>query len=71
MTDDAWESDFSVMRDAGSTLVAALEESDTTIDASQDAIADAGKRKTRRRLLTLGGLLLAVLSVFVVRKKRH
>lgn len=58
----------SIVRDTETSLVAALQESDSAVDATHDAAVDAGRR-TRRRMLTVAGLALAALGLLVARRR--
>lgn len=65
------ELDDEVVRDAEESLVAALQESDTAIEALHDAGADHAVSGDRRRLrIGLAGLLLAMLGLVVARRRR-
>lgn len=70
MSDDngSFDEQQAIVRDTETSLVAALQESDSAVDATQDAAADAGRR-TRRRMLTAAGLLLAALGMLVARRR--
>jgi hypothetical protein len=57
-----------IVRDTETSLVAALQESDSAVDATHDAAADAGRR-TRRRMLTVAGVVLAGLGLLVARRR--
>lgn len=60
-----------VLRDAEESLVAALQESDTAVEAIHDTGADESPRRSRRRWkLAAGGLVLALLSIMVARRRR-
>lgn len=60
-----------VVRDAEESLVAALQESDTAVEAMSDAGADAGPDETRRRwTIGVAGTLLALLGIVVARRRR-
>lgn len=61
--------DETVVRDTETSLVAALQESDTAVDATHDATVDAGRSTNRRRLVTVAGLLLAALGLLVARRR--
>ena len=63
--------DEAVVRDAEESLVAALQESDTAIEALQDADADARDgHDSRRWKIGVAGLVLAVLGIVVARRRR-
>lgn len=60
-----------VVRDAEESLVAALQESDTAVEALGDTGADAGSEGARRRwTIGIAGTLLALLGVMVARRRR-
>jgi hypothetical protein len=61
--------DEQVLRDAEQSLVAALQESDTAVEALQDADAVA-PRVTRRWRVGIAGLVLATLGLVVARRRR-
>lgn len=61
--------DEMIVRDTEESLVAALQESDTAVDAAHDATVDAGSRTRRRRMITVGGLLLAAIGLVVARRR--
>jgi hypothetical protein len=60
-----------LLRDAEESLVAALQESDTAVEALGDTGADATGRASRRQW-TIGaaGLVLAALGFMVARRRR-
>lgn len=61
-----------VTRDAEESLVAALQESDTAVEALQDAgVADAAPRQRRRLALGTAGVILATLGFLVRRRRRR
>jgi hypothetical protein len=63
--------DEEVVRDAEESLVAALQESDTAVEALQDTSIDGGLPLADRRWrIGLAGLLLAVLGLVVARRRR-
>ena len=62
-------SDEIIARDTEESLVAALQESDSAVDAVHDANADAGRKERRRRMITVGGMLLAALGLVVARRR--
>ncbi|MCW2926564.1 MAG: hypothetical protein JWM86_532 [Thermoleophilia bacterium] len=64
--------DDSVVRDAEESLVAALQESDTAVEAMQDSASGAGPDAAgdRRRWAVGAGVVLALLGVFVARRRR-
>ena len=61
-----------VVRDAEESLVAALQESDTAVEAIQDSASHAGTEPAtdRRRWAVGAALALAILGVFVARRRR-
>jgi hypothetical protein len=67
LADDA----SAVLRDCEESLVAALQESDTAVEAIGDTGSDAGSARSRRRW-TIGaaGLALAALGFMVARRRR-
>ncbi len=65
-----FDADEAVLRDAEETLVAALQESDTAVEAMQDAEHDVREgRISRRWSFGIAGALLAVLGVVVARRR--
>lgn len=59
------------MRDAEESLVAALQESDTAVEALHDSGTDAySLRDSRRRRIGIAGMLLALLGIMVARRRR-
>ena len=63
--------DEQVVRDAEESLVAALQESDTAVEALGDSGTDARADGTRRRwTIGLAGAFLALLGVVVARRRR-
>lgn len=65
------ERDEAVIRDAEESLVAALQESDTAVEALQDAEADARDgRVSQRWKIGVAGTLLAALGVVVARRRK-
>ena len=63
--------DEQVVRDAEESLVAALQESDTAVEALVDSGSDAGAEGTRRRwTIGIAGSLLALLGIMVARRRR-
>ena len=62
--------DEAVLRDAEESLVAALQESDTAVEAMQDAEQDVREgRVSRRWRIGIAGTLLAALGVVVARRR--
>lgn len=60
-----------VVRDAEESLVAALQESDTAVEALGDSTADAALEGSRRRwTIGVAGTLLALLGFVVARRRR-
>jgi hypothetical protein len=63
--------DEEVVRDAEESLVAALQESDTAVEAFQDTSVDGGSPLADPRWrIGLAGLLLAALGLVVARRRR-
>ncbi|MCW2921064.1 MAG: hypothetical protein JWL76_938 [Thermoleophilia bacterium] len=63
--------DHEVVRDAEESLVAALQESDTAVEAMQDSGADGRSlRDSRRWRIGVAGTLLALLGIMVARRRR-
>ncbi len=63
--------DQEVVRDAEESLVAALQESDTAVEAMQDSGTDrASWRDARRWRIGIAGTLLALLGILVARRRR-
>jgi hypothetical protein len=63
--------DEQVVRDAEESLVAALQESDTAVEALGDSGVDARADGARRRwTIGIAGTLLAVLGIVVARRRR-
>ena len=63
--------DEQVVRDAEESLVAALQESDTAVEALGDSGADARDDGSRRRwTIGVAGTLLALLGIMVARRHR-
>lgn len=59
------------MRDAEESLVAALQESDTAVEAIGDAGADAADDIAGRRWkIGIAGTMLALLGIVVARRRR-
>ena len=67
--DDA-VTDDEVLRDAEESLVAALQESDTAVEAIHDSGSDAAEGRDRRWKIGAAGVLLALLGVMVTRRRR-
>ncbi|MCB0877739.1 MAG: hypothetical protein KDC46_02000 [Thermoleophilia bacterium] len=67
---EAEQVDDEVLRDAEESLVAALQESDTAVEAMQDAEADARDGRTSRRWqVGIAGVVLAALGFVVARRR--
>lgn len=65
------ERDDAVIRDAEESLVAALQESDTAVEAFHDAEVDArAGRSSNRWRVGIAGVLLAALGFVVARRRR-
>lgn len=65
------EIELEVERHAEESLVAALQESDTAVEALQDADTDAREgRVSRRWQIGIMGLVLALLGILVARSRR-
>ncbi len=63
--------DHEVVRDAEESLVAALQESDTAVEAMHDSGADGGSlHDARRWRIGIAGALLALLGIMVARRRR-
>jgi hypothetical protein len=63
--------DEQVVRDAEESLVAALQESDTAVEALGDSGSDARADGSRRRwTIGIAGAFLALLGVMVARRRR-
>lgn len=63
--------DEQVVRDAEESLVAALQESDTAVEALGDSGVDGRTAGSRRRwTIGIAGALLAVLGIVVARRRR-
>lgn len=63
--------ELEVLRDAEESLVAALQESDTAVEALHDTAHDAPDDRSRQRwTVGLAGLVLAVLGFVVARRRR-
>ncbi len=63
--------DHEVVRDAEESLVAALQESDTAVEAMQDSGSDGrGLRDSRHWRIGVAGTLLALLGIMVARRRR-
>lgn len=63
--------DEQVVRDAEESLVAALQESDTAVEALGDSGLDARADGSRRRwTIGIAGALLGLLGVMVARRRR-
>jgi hypothetical protein len=63
--------DEQVVRDAEESLVAALQESDTAVEALGDSGVDARADGSRRRwTIGIAGTLLALLGFMVARRRR-
>ena len=62
--------DQEVVRDAEESLVAALQESDTAVEAMQDSGVDGSAvRDVRRWKIGIAGALLALLGILVARRR--
>lgn len=69
--DPVLDEEQQVVRDAEESLVAALQESDTAVEALADSEADAGAGPASgRRKLGIAAMLLAALGVMVARRRR-
>jgi hypothetical protein len=63
--------DEQVVRDAEESLVAALQESDTAVEALGDSGMNPGADGSRRRwTIGIAGSLLALLGIMVARRRR-
>jgi hypothetical protein len=63
--------DPEVVRDAEESLVAALQESDTAVEALHDSGTDGRSlRDSRRWRIGIAGTLLALLGIVVARRRR-
>lgn len=63
--------DHEVVRDAEESLVAALQESDTAVEALHDSGADGrALRDQRRWRIGIAGMMLALLGIMVARRRR-
>lgn len=65
------DGDEGVVRDAEESLVAALQESDTAVEAIADSSADAPAHgRDRRWKVGAAGVVLAALGIIVARRRR-
>lgn len=63
--------DHEVLRDAEESLVAALQESDTAVEALHDSEADGRSMRDDRRVrIGIAAALLAALGIMVARRRR-
>lgn len=66
---DEFVDEHELVRDAEESLVAALQESDTAVEAIADAGVD-GPPRSRVWTITATGLLLGLLGLLVARRRR-
>ncbi|MBC7461339.1 MAG: hypothetical protein H7287_08250 [Thermoleophilia bacterium] len=70
MTDLEASDDERAVRDVEEGLIAALQESDTAVEALQDSTQDAPRSARRtRHAVGAAGLLLALLALVVARRR--
>ena len=63
--------DHEVLRDAEESLVAALQESDTAVEAMHDSEVDGRSMRDDRRVrIGIAAALLAALGIMVARRRR-